>query len=132
MAIVYKETREFTARQLETLFLSVHWESGRYPEKLVRAMRNSQQVISAWDGERLIGLIRGLDDGETVAFIHYFLVDPDYQGMHIGAELMCRLLEKYRDFLHIKVMPSDPKTAPFYEKFGFKPYQYCALERMQL
>lgn len=61
MAIVYQETREFTARQLEALFLSVHWESGRYPEKLVRAMRNSQQVISAWDGERLIGLIRGLE-----------------------------------------------------------------------
>ncbi|WP_139176503.1 GNAT family N-acetyltransferase [Butyrivibrio sp. ob235] len=25
-----------------------------------------------------------IDDGETIAFIHYLLVDPEYQGQHIG------------------------------------------------
>ena len=36
---------------MQKLFLSVHWESGNYPEKLVRAMHNSTRVISAWDGD---------------------------------------------------------------------------------
>jgi hypothetical protein len=81
--IEYKQTKEFTAAQLQRLFLSVNWESGRYPEKLVRAMHNSTRVISAWDGEKLVGLVRALDDGETVAFLHYLLVDPEYQGYHI-------------------------------------------------
>ena len=40
--------------------------------------------------------MRGLDDGETVAFLHYLLVDPAYQGQHIGQELMERILEKYK------------------------------------
>ena len=91
-AITYRETKDFTAEELERLFLSVGWDSGRYPEQLRRGMKNSGQVISAWDGDKLIGLVRGLDDGETVAFLHYLLVDPAYQGQHIGQELMKRIL----------------------------------------
>jgi len=80
MEIEYKQTKDFTADELQKLFLSVHWESGNYPEKLVHAMHNSTRVTSAWDGDKLVGLVRALDDGETVAFLHYLLVDPAYQG----------------------------------------------------
>ena len=52
--IEYKKTKEFTSEELERLFLSVNWESGRYPEKLVSAMRNSTKVISAWDGDMVL------------------------------------------------------------------------------
>lgn len=128
MKITYRETREFAPEALERLFLSVHWESGRYPEKLARAMRNSTHVISAWDGDRLIGLARGLDDGETVGFIHYLLVDPAYQGLHIGDTLMQRLLHQFEGLLYVKIMPSDPKTIPFYARFGFQQYDnYSAM-----
>lgn len=128
--ISYRDTKEFNCQELERLFLSVNWESGRYPEKLRRAMQNSSTVFSAWDGDRLVGLIRGLDDGETVGFIHYFLVDPEYQGLHIGDKLMKLLMERYVGLLHVKVMPSDPQTIPFYEKYGFRQYDnYSALER---
>ena len=109
------------------------WDSGRYPEQLKRGMEHSSQVISAWDGDKLIGLVRGLDDGETVAFLHYLLVDPAYQGQHIGQELMERILEKYKHMLHVKIMPSDPKTIPFYERFGFVAGgNYTAMELNQM
>lgn len=128
MAIEYKETKEFEPKDLERLFLSVNWESGKHPDKLSRAFINSSHVVSAWDKDRLVGLVRALDDGETIAFIHYLLVDPDYQGQHIGDELMNRLLRHFKDHLYIKVMPSDPKTMPFYERFGFKVYDnYSAM-----
>ena len=128
--IEYKEIKEFSEGDVERLFLSVNWESGKYPGKIVRGIKNSSLVISAWDSERLVGLIRGLDDGETVAFLHYLLVDPEYQGKNIGRERMERALEHYKDMLHIKIMPSDPKTLPFYEKFGFRQHHnYSAMER---
>ncbi len=129
MIITYKETKNFLKEELEQLFLSVHWESGKYPERLVIAMKNSSHVISAWNGDKLIGLVRGLDDGVTVAFIHYLLVNPNYQNLHIGSELMKQILDKYKNMLYVKVMPSDYKTIPFYEKFGFVQYEnYSALE----
>ena len=128
MEIVYRETQEFRREDLQRLFLSVRWESGRYPDRLVRAMRGSSRVISAWDGEKLVGLVRALDDGETVAFIHYLLVDPEYQGRHIGDALMRKLLSRYGDLLYVKVMPSDPDTIPFYRRFGFEQYDnYSAM-----
>ena len=128
MNITYKEIKEFTKEQLEDLFLSVNWQSGKYPDKLVRGMKNSSHVISAWDDEKLVGLVRGLDDGVTVAFIHYLLVNPEYQNYHIGVELMNRLLNKFENHLYVKIIPSDLQTIPFYEKFGFKQYDnYSAM-----
>ena len=126
--IEYKQTKEFTVDQLQRLFLSVNWESGKYPEKLVRAMLNSSRVISAWDGDKLVGLVRALDDGETVAFLHYLLVDPAYQGLHIGDNLMKQIMSYYEDLLYVKIMPSDSKTIPFYERYGFRQYDnYSAM-----
>lgn len=126
---VYKRNKIFQTEQIRDLFLSVNWDSGRYLEKVVNGLKNSSVVISAWDGEKLVGLIRGLDDGETVGFIHYLLVNPAYQGQHIGEELMHRLMDEYKDLLYVKIMPSDPKTIHFYEKFGFREFDnYSAME----
>ena len=38
----------------------------------------SSTVFSAWDGDRLVGLVRVIDDTEMVAYMHYVLVDPEY------------------------------------------------------
>ncbi len=130
MDIEYRDTKDFTAAELERLFLSVQWESGGYPERLVRAMKNSTHVVSAWDGDKLVGLVRALDDGETVAFLHYLLVDPAYQGLHIGDGLMKRMMSCLNGLLYVKIMPSDPKTIPFYERYGFRQYDnYSAMVR---
>ncbi|MDB7979384.1 MULTISPECIES: GNAT family N-acetyltransferase [Faecalicoccus] len=132
MLIEYKDTKEFSASQLQRLFLSVNWESGKYPEKLVKAMRNSTHVISAWDQDRLVGLVRALDDGQTVAFLHYLLVDPEYQGMHIADQMMKRILSFFDELLYIKVIPSDPYTKSFYARYGFCEYaNYSAMVRKQ-
>lgn len=55
-----------------------------------------------------------------VAFIHYVLVDSEYQGHHIASGLISMIKEKYKDYLYIDVMPEDKSNCPFYEKSGFK------------
>lgn len=97
MNIVYKETKDFTEQEVEELFLSVKWLSGKYPERLIKALKSSSLVVTAWDGTQLVGLIRALDDGEMVAFLHYLLVHPDYQGNGIAGKLLDIVKEKYRD-----------------------------------
>lgn len=119
MAIEYKTTHDFTAEQLERLFLSVDWSSGHFPDKLVKAMHGYDTVISAWDGDKLIGMICALDDGIMTAYIHYLLVDPEYQDKKIGRTLVEMAKEKYKDYLRT-VLVAYKDEIHFYEKCGFK------------
>ena len=118
MSIVYRETRDFSRDELERLFLSVEWSSGHFPDKLAEAMKNFATVFSAWDGERLAGMVCAMDDGVMNAYIHYLLVDPEYQGRTIGTTLMEMVREKYKDYLRIAVIAYDRELA-FYEHCGF-------------
>lgn len=118
-AVDIRETHEFTAQQLEELFLSVEWSSGHYPERLVKAMRNFETVFAAWDGDTLAGLICAMDDGSMTAYVHYLLVRPEYQGMSIGKQLVERVKERYADYLRIVVIAYNDEVG-FYESCGFE------------
>ena len=115
----YTEEKKFTKEQVPQLFLSVNWISGKYPERLYKALMNSSTVLTVWDEKKLIGLTRVLDDSEMLAQIHYVLVDPDYQGMGIAGKMIEYIKEKYKDFMYIDGMPEDKKNVPFYQKHGF-------------
>lgn len=41
----------------------------------------------------------------------------------VTAFILCSI-KKYEYHLYIKIMPSDPQTKAFYEKFGFKEYDH--------
>ena len=119
MSIQYKDTHDFSERDLERLFLSVNWPSGRYPDKLVIAMRNFRTVYSAWDGDKLIGMICAMDDGIMNAYVHYLLVDPDHQGKTVGRTLVAKIKEHYKDYRRIAVIAFDDKLQ-FYNACGFE------------
>lgn len=98
--------------------MSVGWVSGEYPIRLHKALMHSSTV--AWDGDRLVGLVRVLDDSEMVAYMHYVLVHPDYHGQGIAGQMIRRVKEKYQHYLYLEIMPEESKNAAFYEKFGFQ------------
>lgn len=120
MKIRYTEEKEFTKDQAQELFLSVGWVSGEYPNRLYKALKNSSTVITAWSENKLVGLARVLDDSELVAYVHYVLVRPEFQGHGIAKALLNRIKDKYKNFLYIELMPEERKNVPFYEKSGFQ------------
>lgn len=120
MEIVYTEEKKFTQSEVQKLFISVGWISGQYLSRLYKALLHSSTVITAWDGSRLVGLVRLLDDGELVAYMHYVLVDPDYQGCGIAGKMVQMAKEKYKNYLYIEVMPEESRNASFYKRFGFQ------------
>lgn len=119
MSITYKNTHDFSEQDLKDLFLSVEWSSGHFPDKLVVAMKNFKTVISAWDGETLVGMICAMDDGIMNAYVHYLLVRTEYQGQSIGKELVERVKEIYKNYLRVVVVAYNEELA-FYEHCGFK------------
>ncbi len=118
--ITYTEDKIFNQEQVQQLFLSVNWISGEYPKRLYKALMHSSTVITAWDNDQLVGLIRVLDDSEMIAYVHYVLVHPSYQGQGVASHLIQLVKDKYKDYLYIEVMPEESKNATFYQKHGFE------------
>jgi ribosomal protein S18 acetylase RimI-like enzyme len=120
MGITYRDTRDIDQDVLQDLFLALEWDSGNHPDKLARAMAASASVFTAWDGDRLIGLVSVLSDGFMAAYIHYVLVRPEYQGQGIGQRLLSMVDRTYGDVM-TKVLVSNGTAVGFYERCGFRP-----------
>jgi len=116
--IKYYDKHDFTEKELESLFLSVDWSSGKFPDKLVIAMKNFKTVFSAYDNDKLIGMVCAMDDGIMNAYVHYLLVNPVYQNKGIGKELIKMVKEKYKDYLRIALI-GYYKAEDFYKRMGF-------------
>lgn len=86
MCLTYTDVKKYTARDLQELFRSVGWLSANYPERLKKALDNSETVFTAWDDEKLVGLVNAIDDSELTAYVHYLCVNPIFQGQGIIAE----------------------------------------------
>ncbi len=82
-------------------------------------MRNFSTVYSAWDGDKLVGMICAMDDGIMNAYIHYLLVRPEYQDQAIGRRLVEMTRDHYKDYLRIVVVAYDEEMH-IYEHCGFK------------
>ena len=117
--ITYQRNKDLPEEQLAALFLSVNWFSGQFPHKLKAAFANSSRVLTAWSGDKLVGLIRGLDDGVWQATIDCLLVHADYQRQGIASALLNMLMAEYRHFLYINVVTDDKKNTSFYLQHGF-------------
>lgn len=118
MSIQYDSVKMFCEDELKDLFLSVDWSSGNYPDKLVAAMKNYPTVFTAWDENKLIGLISCMDDGVMTAYVHYLLVHREYQGQGVGKELVNMVKKHYKGYLRIVLVAYDDKIS-FYESCGF-------------
>lgn len=116
--ITYQNYKDISPEDLQELFLSVQWASGEHKEKLAKAIRNSDTVITAWDGDKLVGLINALDDGVMTAYIHFLLVRPNYQSKGIGKQLVEITKEIYMDYLRIVLVSYDSQV-DFYKRCGF-------------
>lgn len=118
MDITYSSEHCPNDSELKELFSTVEWQVSRHIDRLSAAMYKYDNLITAWDGARLVGLVCSLDDGAVTAYINYLIVHPDYQRMGIGKELMRRILNEYRDFMRVELI-ADAGAAEFYDKLDF-------------
>lgn len=120
MAIQYTEEKKFTQDEVQDLFRSVGWVSADYPSRLYKALMHSSTVLTAWDEDQLVGLVRVIDDSEMLAYMHYVLVRPTHHGQGIAGKMVEYIKQKYKHYLYIELMPEERKNAACYEKHGFR------------
>lgn len=115
------ESKNINVDQLEKLYNDVQWFA--YTQDLAvlhQALIQSLDVISAWDGDELVGLIRIVGDGLTIMYIQDILVLNAYQNQGIATKLVQRALNKYNSVRQKVLLTEEaPDVRHFYEKNGF-------------
>ncbi|MCR5372591.1 MAG: GNAT family N-acetyltransferase [Solobacterium sp.] len=87
---------EFTNRlpdpeQYNTLRLRSGMGGRKSDQRVIRALEGSSFVCSVWDGERLIGLGRVIDDGGICFSVNDIMVDKEYQRRGIADRIMTEI-----------------------------------------
>lgn len=89
------------------------------PDIFAGMLEHANLTITAWEGDRLVGISRSLTDFTYVAYLADLAVDENLQRQGIGK----RLIEETRARLGPEcmiVLLAAPKANDYYPKLGFE------------
>lgn len=122
MNIVYRDDAELSVESAIDLYKRSTLGERRpvdRPDIFAGMLKNASLTVTAWDGERLVGIARSLTDFAYVAYLADLAVDGEYQRLGIGR----RLVEETRQRLGKEcmiVLLAAPKANEYYPKIGFE------------
>lgn len=131
MLVYDTQRKDLPIDALHALFVQAGWADENTPEELYcffnRPFLGADFVVSAWDGERLVGCVRALSDGAVRNVVYDLVVEREYRGRGIGSELLRRLMQRCPRGEWL--LQTEEHIVPFYEKMGFRRYAQPVLYR---
>ncbi len=88
------------------------------PECIAAMLANADLTVTAWEGDRLVGVARSVTDFSYCCYLSDLAVDAGYQRQGIGREL----IRKTRALLGSKcklILLAAPNASSYYPKIGF-------------
>ncbi|MNH92189.1 Acetyltransferase (GNAT) family protein [compost metagenome] len=120
MAIEYKINMQLRSEDVSTVFKSSGikrpWDD---LERIQRMIENADVNISAWDGERLVGIARAITDFSYCCYLSDLAVNKEYQNKGIGTELVRHLQEHLGEEVSLLLL-SAPTAMEYYPRIGFE------------
>jgi len=132
MSIDYKINKKITTNQFIDL-LNKSTLGERRPVDDLDCMEgminNSNLLISAWDGNKLIGAARSMTDFHYACYLSDLAVDKRYQQSGIGKKLQSLTQEQLGPRCKL-ILIAAPAANSYYEHIGFSNNKRCwVLER---
>jgi ribosomal protein S18 acetylase RimI-like enzyme len=93
------------------------FDNGRSAEALRRSFEQSQHVVIAREGERVVGMARLLSDGVCNAYLLDVWTASSYRRRGIASVMIDRLLEQVPG-QHVGLQTDDAQ--PLYKSLGFE------------
>lgn len=88
-------------------------------DRIARMFANANLVISAWDGEKLVGICRALTDFSYCCYLSDLAVAKAYQKCGIGRELVKHIKAAIGEETAL-ILLSAPEAIDYYPKLGFE------------
>jgi len=96
-------------------------------DRMQRMLANANLVITAWDGEQLVGIARSVTDGVYCTYLSDLAVRLSHQRAGIGMELM-RLTQAAAPQAML-ILLAAPKAVDYYPHVGFTRHESCWIVR---
>jgi ribosomal protein S18 acetylase RimI-like enzyme len=120
-AIVYRLGNNLNLDQVIELYHASTLSERRPVEDrgaMAAMLENASLVVTAWDGERLVGLARTLSDFLYVGYLSDLAVHAEYQRQGIGKELIAQT-RRYMGPKAKLVLIAAPRAVEYYPRIGF-------------
>ncbi len=113
--ITYKKDVVPNIEDLRNLYDDANWSSYTNDmTRLLQAINNSLFVMSAWDKNKLVGLVRIIGDGITIIYIQDIIILKSYKRHGIGTYLINSVCKKYESVRQKVLLADDtPETRGF-------------------
>jgi len=89
------------------------------PDRIERMFANASLVITAWHGERLVGLARSITDFSYCCYLSDLAVEREFQRRGIGRELIRRTEAAIGDEVSLMLLAA-PVAMSYYPALGFE------------
>jgi len=89
------------------------------PKRIQDMIRYSDILLTAWLGDRMIGVARALTDWSFCCYLSDLAVDKDVQKSGIGRELIARVREEIGEGVSL-ILLAAPSAMEYYPKVGFE------------
>lgn len=93
-------------------------------DRMAAMLRNANLVVTAWDGELLVGLSRALSDFSFVTYLSDLGVRASHQRQGIGKELMRRTQAAGGPKTKV-ILLAAPAAEAYYPHVGFTRHPQC-------
>ena len=87
-------------------------------------INNSNLIVTAWDGDKLIGIARSMTDFHYACYLSDLAVDKSYQSNNIGKQLQTITQERLGSKCKL-ILIAAPASNSYYEHIGFINNQRC-------
>ena len=89
-------------------------------ERMAAMLRNANLVVTAWDGNLLVGISRSLTDFVYVTYLADLAVRASHQRLGIGKELIRRT--QAEAVQAVLILLAAPKAVGYYPHIGFREH----------
>lgn len=89
------------------------------PPRMAAMLAHANLLVTAWDGERLIGVARALTDFSYCCYLSDLAVDLQYQKGGIGRTLVNQVREAIGEKSMLLLLAA-PEAMQYYPKIGFE------------
>lgn len=119
MEIVYQINRIPEANQIIDLFVKSEMpRPNNDPKRIRRMFENSDLIVTAFHGDKLVGVCRCITDWVWCCYLSDLAVDPEYKRNGIGKQLIQLAKETVGEQVMILLL-SVPTAMSYYPKVGF-------------